>query len=153
MGTPEDGLRLALIALNELKQVAVLASAEECAPQLFSMGVVKGKEQLKELLEKAGVDHYVVTYGEPFVTTFRAAPFGHSPEQIVEELEKGFVDASELRARKKNGEALNDEEQTRLRFLARSWLVWSSTVSSQEGIARVRAWFEEKKPGAEGAQK
>jgi len=152
MGTPDDGLRLVLVSLNELKQMAVLAAAEEFAPQLFSLGVVKGKEQLKELLAKAEVDHYVVTYGEPFATTFRASPFGHSPEQILEGLEKGFEEAGELRARARNSETLSEEERTRLRFVARSWIVWSSTVGSKEGIARVRAWFAEKKAAGESAQ-
>jgi hypothetical protein len=146
-------LRLVLISLNELKQVAVLASAEEFGPELHSMGVIKGKEQLQEFLKMAVVDHYVVTYGEPFATTFRSAPFAHSGEQIVGALEKGVREAGELRARVKNGEALSEEEQARLRFVPRSWMVWSSTVSSEEGTARVRAWFEEKKSAGEARQK
>lgn len=145
MGTPDDGLRLVLISLNEVKQVAVLAAAEEFAPQLLSMGVVKGKEQLEALLEMAAVDRYVVTYGEPFATTFRSSPFEHTPRQIIEGLEKGFREADELLSRQKRGEALSEEEQARLRFVPRSWMVWSSALSSAEGIARVRAWFAEKK--------
>jgi hypothetical protein len=153
MGTVDDSLRLVLIALNELKQVAVLAAAEEFAPELRSLGVLKGKEQLEAFLDVAAVDHYVVTYGEPFVTTFRSAPFGYGREQIIEGLEKGFREAGELRAKLKSGETLSNEEQARLRFVPRSWMVWSSGVSSTDGIARVRAWFEEKKAVVEASQK
>lgn len=150
MGTVDDSLRLVLIALNELKQVAVLAAAEEFAPELRSIGVIKGKEQLEAFLEMAAVDHYVVTYGEPFATTFRPAPIGHSWQQIIAGLEKGFREAQELRSKLKNGEALGDDEQARLRFAPRSWMVWSSTMTSADGLARVRTWFAEKQtvPGA-----
>jgi hypothetical protein len=35
-----------------------------------------------------------------------------------------------------------------VRFVPRSWLVWSSTVSSEEGMERVRSWFAEEKAGS-----
>jgi len=152
METVDDSLRLILISLNELKQVAVLAAAEEFAPELRSLGVVKGKEQLEAFLQMAEVDHYVVTYGEPFASTFRPAPIGHSWQQIIAGLEKGFREAGELRNKLKKGEVLGDEEQAGLRFGPRSWMVWSSTVSSTEGLARVRAWFAEKKAVSESSQ-
>jgi hypothetical protein len=148
MELPEDSLRLVLIALNELKQIAVLGSAERFGPELRSMGVVKGKEELEAFLNMAGVDHYVVTYGEPFVTTFRSAPFAQAPQQIVAALEKGFREADELRSRLRSGQTVSDEERSRVRFVPRSWLVWSSTVSSEEGMERVRSWFAEKKAGS-----
>jgi len=149
MGTVDDSLRLVLIALNELKQVAVLAAAEEFAPELRSLGVVKGREQLETFLETAAVDHYVVTYGQPFASTFRPAPIRHSWQQIIEDLEKGFREAGELRAKLSKRETLSEDELERLRFAPRSWMVWSSTLSSADGMARVRAWFAEKKVAAE----
>lgn len=51
MTVPNDNLRLVLISLNELKQVAVLAAANQFGAQLLSMGVVKGKQQLETFLE------------------------------------------------------------------------------------------------------
>jgi len=153
MGTVDDNLRLVLIALNELKQVAVLAAAEEFAPELRSMGVVKGKEQLGAFLEAVAVDHYVVTYGEPFASTFRPAPIGHSWRQVIDDLEKGFRHTGELRAKLSKGETLSEDELARLRFAPRSWIVWSSTVSSEDGMARVRTWFAEKRITVEASQK
>ena len=144
MTTGNDSLRLVLISLNELKQVAVLA-ANGFALQLHSMGVVKGKKQLETFLEMAGVDHYVVSYAEPFANTFKATPFDHNAKQIVAALEKAFRSADELRQRVEKGEKLSDEEQSQLRFLPRSWTVWSSSVKTDEGMERVKAWFKEKK--------
>jgi hypothetical protein len=148
METPEDSLRLVLIALNELKQVAVLAAAEGFGMQLHSMGVVKGKEQLAAFLEMAEVDHYVVCYGEPFVTTFRSAPFGHDAQQIIAGLEKGFREAEELRGKIEKDETVSEEERAQLRFAPRVWMLWSSSLKSEEGMERVRAWFSENKAKA-----
>jgi hypothetical protein len=145
MANAKDSLRLVLISLNELKQVAVLAAAEGFGSQLFSMGVVKGKEQLEALLETAGADHYVVSYNEPFASTFKASAFAHSAEQIVADLEKGFRAAKERSDGLKRGETLDDEEQARLRFAPRSWMVWASAVESSDGITRIRSWFETNK--------
>jgi hypothetical protein len=84
MTIPNDNLRLFLISLNELKQVAILAAANEFAPQLSSIGIVKGKLQLEAFLAMAGIDRYIVSYGEPFATTFKSTIFEHSPKQIVD---------------------------------------------------------------------
>jgi hypothetical protein len=145
MTTPNDNLRLVLISLNELKQVAVLAIANQSGPELFSMGVVKGKEQLETFLEMAGIDHYITSYGQPFENTFHSAAFGYRPKQIVNDLEKGFQAAAELRVKQRGGEKLTDAEDSQLRLLPRSWSVFSSSVKSQEGIERIRTWFEANK--------
>jgi hypothetical protein len=152
METPDDSLRLVLISLNELKQVAVLAAPEGFGLQLHSMGVVKGKEQLAAFLEMAEVDHYVVCYGEPFVTTFRSAPFAHDAQQIIAGLEKGIREAGELRQKIEKGDAVSEEERVHLRLAPRTWTLWSSSLKSDEGMERVRAWFSENKAKAdEGA--
>jgi hypothetical protein len=145
MKNVEDSLRLVLVALNELKQVAVLAAADRFGLQLFSLGVVKGKDHLEALLEAAGVDHYAVAYNQPFANTFRASVFEHSAKQVVAELEQGFRAADELRLQWDKGEALKDEEQSQLRLLPRTWMLWSSSVASDEGIERVRSWFKANK--------
>ena len=139
---PNDNLRLVLISLNELKQVAILAATNQFGPQLFSMGIVNGKEQLETLLEMAGIDHYIVSYGEPFATTFKSTAFEHSPKQIANDLEKGFHTGGELRAKMHNGETLTDEQQSQLRYLPKSWSVCSSSVETDEGIERIRSWFK-----------
>jgi hypothetical protein len=145
MTIPNDNLRLFLISLNELKQVAILAAANEFAPQLSSIGIVKGKQQLEAFLVMAGIDRYIVSYGEPFATTFKSTIFEHSPKQIVDDLEKGFQQADELRLKLRKGESLTNEEQSHLRFLPKSWSVCSSSVSTTEGIDRIRSWFKTNK--------
>ncbi len=145
MTIPNDYLRLFLISLNDLKQVAILAAANDFGPHLSSMGIVKGKQQLESFLAMAGIDRYIVSYGEPFATTFKSTIFEHSPKQIVADLEKGFQQAHELRLKLRNGETLTDEEQSHLRFLPKSWSVCSGSVATTEGIERIRSWFKANK--------
>jgi hypothetical protein len=47
MTIPNDSLRLVLISLNELKQVAILAAANEFGPRLFSMELSKENSSLR----------------------------------------------------------------------------------------------------------
>jgi hypothetical protein len=145
MTIPNDYLRLFLIYLNELKQVAILAASADFAPQLSSMGIVKGEQQLESFLVMAGIDRYIVSYGEPFATTFKSTIFEHSPKQIVDDLEKGFQQAHELRLKLRSGEALTNEEQSHWRFLPKSWSVCSGSDTTTEGIARIRSWFKANK--------
>jgi hypothetical protein len=145
MTIPKDTLRLFLISLNELKQVAILASASDFGPQLSSMGIVKGKQQLESLLVMAGIDHYIVSYGEPFATTFKSTAFEHSPKQIVGELERSFQQAAELRLKLRKGETLTNDEQSLLRFLPKSWSIYSSSLTTNEGRERIRSWFKANK--------
>jgi hypothetical protein len=139
------GLRLFLVSLDELKQVAILAAATDFGPELSSMGIVKGKQQLESFLVMAGIDHYIVSYGEPFATTFKSAGFEHSAKQIVADIERGFQQADKLRVRLRKGESLSSEEQTYLRFLPKSWSVYSSSVTTQQGVERIRSWFKANK--------
>jgi hypothetical protein len=145
MTIPTDSLRLFLISLNELKQVAILAAASDLGSQLSSMGIVKGKQQLESFLSMAGIDHYIVSYGEPFATTFKSTAFEHSPKQIVDSLESGFQQADKLRLKLRKGEALTDEEQSHLRFLPKSWSVYSSSVTTNDGKDRIRSWLKANK--------
>lgn len=142
MTIPDDNLRLVLIALNELKQVAILAASNQFGPELHSMGIVKGKQQLQSFLEMAGIDHYIISYGEPFATTFKSTAFEHNPKQIVSDLEKGFQTAAELRFRARKGEKLTDAEDSQFRLLPKSWTVCSSSVRTDEGMERIRSWFK-----------
>jgi hypothetical protein len=109
------------------------------------MEMVKGKHQLESLLVMAGIDHWIVSYGEPFATTFKSTAFELSPKQIVGELENGFQKAAELRPNLRKGETLTGEEQSHLRFLPKSWSVYSSSVTTNEGRERIQSWFKANK--------
>lgn len=147
MTLSNDNLRLVLISLNELKQVAILAATKQFGPQLLSMGIVKGREKLEAFLEMAGIDRYIVSYGEPFATTFKSAAFDHSPKQIANDLDKGFQLAAEIRLKMCRGEKLTDAEDSQLRLWPKSWSVCSSSVGTDEGIERIREWFKANKVG------
>jgi hypothetical protein len=153
MGTTCDSLRLVLISLNELEQVAVVAPGESFTPRLFSLGVVKGKTHLKELLETAQVDHYVVTYGEPFATTFRSSPFAHSADEIVDSLEKSFQEIGGLLTKLRAAQGLSDQEQAQLRFAPRAWMVWSSSLETKDGLERARSWFRANQASSNSSQR
>ena len=60
MTIPNDNPRISLTFLDELKQVEVFAAINRFGPQLRIMGVVKGKEQFEDFLDKAGIDHYII---------------------------------------------------------------------------------------------
>jgi hypothetical protein len=109
------------------------------------MGIVRGKEQLESFLEMAGIDRYIISYGEPFVHTFRSTAFEHSPKQIANDLEKGFQTADELRIRILRGETLSEAEHSHLSGLPKSWTVCSSSVTTDEGVERIRSWFKANK--------
>ena len=143
MAIPNDNLRIILIFLDELNQVEVLAAINRFGPQLRIMGVVKGKEQLEDFLDKAGIDHYIICSGEPLTNTFRATAFEHSPKQIADDLEKNFQMADELQLKILNGDRLTDAEQSFT--VPMSLTICSSSVRTSEGLERVRAWFNTKR--------
>jgi hypothetical protein len=145
MTIPNDNLRLVFISLDELKLVAILAAANRFGLQLFSMEIVKGKEQLESFLDSAGIDRYIISYGEPFATTFKSTAFEHSPTQIANDLEKGFQTADEIRDKILRRETVSEAEHTHLSLLPRSWSVCSSSVRAEEGIERIRSWFKANK--------
>lgn len=109
------------------------------------MGVVRGKQQLQSFLEMAGIDHYIVSYGEPFASTFKSSTFEHSPKQIADDLEKAFQVVDELRIKILEGEKLSEGEHSHLTLLPKSLAVCSSSVRTDEGIERIRSWFRANK--------
>src|ERR1019366_857985 len=132
MTIPNDNLRISLTFLDELKQVEVFAAINRFGPQLRIMGVVKGKKQLEDFLDKAGIDHYIICSGEPLTNTFRATAFEHSPKQIADDLEKNFQMADELELKLLNGDTLTDAEQSFA--VPMSLTVCSSSVRTREGL-------------------
>ncbi len=134
---PNDSLRLFLTFLDELKQVNVLAATNTIGSQLSTMGAVRGKEELRDLLDATGVDHYIICSGELLTAIFTA--YEKTPKQIVDGLEKEFKRAQELQLKILRGETLTDEERS---FTVRPYLhVCSSSVKTDDGLERVRAWF------------
>jgi hypothetical protein len=107
------------------------------------MGVVKGKEQLEDFMGKAGIDHYIICSGEPLTNTFRATAFEHSPKQIADDLEKNFEMAGELQLKILNGDMLTAAEHSFT--VPMSLTVCSSSVRTDKGLERVRAWFNTRK--------
>jgi hypothetical protein len=141
MPIPNDSLRIHLIFLDELKQVEVLAATNPFdSPPLRMMGVVEGQGQVEDMLDRAGVDCYIICSGEPLTPTFKAAAFERSPKLIVEDLNKGFERAEELQRKIIGGGELTDQERS---FRAPiSLTVCASCVKTDQGLERVRAWFK-----------
>lgn len=123
--------------LHPREQVVVYAE-NGFDPPLRFLGVVKGKDQLEDLLDKAGIDHRVNRSGDD---NFRRA-FECSPKQIADDLEKDFQMEDEI-VRKilmiSERGPLTDAEQS---FKPpKSLSVCSSSVRTYEGVERILAWF------------
>jgi hypothetical protein len=113
-------LDLCLTFFDELKLVRVDAVTDTTDCQMAIMGAVQSKEQLQDLLETAGVDHYVVCSGNPFTPTFQKTTRWEIPDIIVERLEREFS------ARRHDLPTLH---------------VCSSLVETHEGLERVQRCF------------
>jgi hypothetical protein len=129
-------LRLFLSFMDELKRVKVDAETNRTESRIAIMGVVRGKDELRDLFEVAGIDHYLVSSGD--VSTAHKM----TPEQIVGMLAADFQKDHDLPIKILNDETLSDAEQE---FKApKSFDVFSSTVSTDEGLKRVQEWFKAK---------
>jgi hypothetical protein len=113
-------LHLCLTFFDELKLVRVDAVTDTTDSQMAIMGAVQSREQLQDLLETAGVDHYIVCSGNPFTPSFRQTTRREIPEIIVERLEKEFL---------------------RTEHDLPSLHVCSSLMETHEGLERVARWF------------
>lgn len=138
---PNDSLRLFLTFLDELKQVNVLAATNSVGNQLAVVGAVKGKKELQDLLETAGIDHYIICSGELSMAIYVA--YEKTPQQIVNGLEKEFNRAHELQLKILKGGKLTDEEKS---FAVRPLLhVCASSVKTDDGLKRIESWSNKKK--------
>jgi hypothetical protein len=142
MTIPKDNLRLFLTFLDELKQVKILAAAapDHFGSQLYTMGAVEGKAQLLALLETAEIDNYIIVSGDPFTSrNSSVTAYELSPERIVNSLEEMFQRADELDMKILEGEKLTEEERS---FRPPTSLhVCSSTLKTDDGLKRIKAWF------------
>jgi hypothetical protein len=117
-------LHLCLTFFDELRLVRADAVTDTIDSQMAIMGTVQSKDQLQDLLETAGVDHYIVCSGDPFTPTFQKTTRWEIPEIIVERLEKEF---------------------SRRRHDLPSLHVRSSSMETHEGLKRVARWFSGRK--------
>lgn len=118
MSIPSDNLRLVLIFVDQLRQVAVQAITNHHGFKLRNMGVVEGKEQLVDFLDRTAIDHYIV-----FSDNFGATAFEYTPKQIADGLEKAFQRVGGSSA------------------ASISLTVCSSSLKSNEGLEHTQAWF------------
>src|SRR6266571_1327578 len=98
------------------------------------VGLIRG-EQLEDFLYTVGTDLLEVSSGDRFSTCCK-----YGPKEIVEYIENAFQKDHEITFKILNGEELSDEEQ---QFKAPTSLsVRSSSVTTDEGLERIQAWFD-----------
>jgi hypothetical protein len=138
-----DNLRIWLTFPNELNRVEVVAATNRSYGQRCFMGVVEGRERLEDLLDEAGIDHYIVSSGEPLTDGFCATAFERSPKQITDGLEESFNRSDEIPLKILRGNVVSDEERS---FTPpKSLHLYSSSFRTDEGANRIAAWFNARK--------
>jgi hypothetical protein len=135
----ENNLRLTLGFIDDLDKVKVLAATNDWDRRTVIMGGVKGKRQLQDLLTQAGIDHRHVRSGDVPVATQA------SPREIVKVLDDSFKRFEETQLKILRGEQLTSEEQDIRR--PTSLHVFSSTTSVDDGLQRMKRWFEKHAQG------
>jgi hypothetical protein len=135
-------LRLFLAFKDEVKQVKVDAETNRVESRIAIMGVVRGKDELQNLLEVAGIDHYLTPHVDAVNNICSTKAHELTPKQIVEGLAKAFQKDHDLWLKILDGKTLSDAEQEFR--VPKSFDVFSSTVSTDEGLARVQDWFKAK---------
>jgi hypothetical protein len=114
-----DNLRLFVTLEHGLKQVRILGARE--TGELAIMGVAKGADQLRRVLEAGHIDHYIVCTGDLFLGNFKAEAFEKFPKAMVERLEQAVRDSETLPP-----------------YIT----VCSSTMLTREGLDSIHEWFE-----------
>jgi leucyl aminopeptidase len=135
-------LRLFLSFMDELKQVKVDAETNRVESRIAIMGVVRGERELENLFEVAGIDYYLTSFVDVVNNICSMTAHEMSPKQIVGGLAKAFQKDHDLQMKILDGKTLTDEEMS---FTPpKSFDVFSSTVSTDEGLKRVQEWFKAK---------
>jgi len=141
-------LRLFLTFMDELKRVRVDAVTNAVESPIAIMGTIEGQDQLQKLLEAAGIDHYLTPFVDVVNNICFTKAYELSPKQIVGSLARAFHKDHDLQMKILDGQTLTDEETA---FTPpKSFDVFSSTVSTDEGLKRVQDWFKAK-TAAKGA--
>jgi hypothetical protein len=136
----ENNLRLHLEFLKELDQVKVLAGTNDWDQQLAFMGVVKGKEQLVDLLNVAGIDHHIVGGDIGTIPPSSPVAYDKTPQEMVKSLDEAFRTVDEAQLNILDRLQLTAEESTVRKPV--SLHVYSSTTTVSKGLPRVQKWFE-----------
>ncbi len=132
-------LHLILTFVDELNRVEVQAATSDSELRLHHMGALQGRKQLEDLMENAGVDHYLIFSGDVIDNTLRAEAVERTPKQIAEGLERWFRRADEREMKIVDGQTLTDVERSFI--LPLSLRVCSSSTPTAEGLQSFRAWF------------
>lgn len=136
----EKNLRLYLNFLDELDLVKVLAVTNDWDRRIVTMGAVRGKEKLVDLLSEAEIDHYTLGGDSFAIPPSLPHSYEITPNRIVKTLDEGFRTANETQLRILRGEQLTEEE---LSFrMPLSLRVFSSSTTVREGLERVNNWFK-----------
>lgn len=136
-------LRLFLAFVDELKQVKVDAVTNRIDSRIAVMGVTRGKDELQNLLEVAGIDHYLAGSLDAVNNIFSTTAYKMTPKQIVASLAKTFQKDHDLQMKILDDETLSDEEWSFT--VPRTFDVFSSALNTDEGLKRVQGWFKTKK--------
>lgn len=135
-------LRLYLTFVDGLKEIEIVAATNKTEPLLRPVGVVKGKQDLVDMMEAAAIDHYIVREGDVLRSTYRKIAIPQSPKLIVDHLEKRFKKHEDLPLKILEGHHLTDEEKS---FAPPVDLeVCAGTLTTEEGLKRLDAWFKSK---------
>lgn len=138
---PQRNLRMFFSFPDRLNRVKVIAPRHPAGLELCIMGVVKGREDLLELLETVAVNHFIVCSGDLLLRPIFSA-YERSARSIVQDLDRHFQAADEIPLKILRGEQLTEDEKsfTRLTLLH----VGSSSVEGVAGLKRVHEWFRSK---------
>lgn len=136
MAITQKSLRLHLAFFDEFKRVQVLGAKHT---SLYTMGFVNSSERLRDLLESASIDRFLVLVGDPVGGNFEVTAYELTPGRIVETLEKNFRRRTEIEDKILLGSELTEQEKT---FEPPTTLwVCSGSVNATEGLKRVADWF------------
>ena len=143
MTIPSNSLRLYLGFLNRLEQVQVTAATNVIGSNLRVLGVVEGKEELRDLLEKTGIDHYVISSGDLTSGTFSSVAHAMTPAGIVDALDREFQKEDDILMRILECGSITEDEK---HFSPRTSLtVCSACVKTEDGLATMKSWFSGQK--------
>jgi hypothetical protein len=142
---PIENFRAIFIFVDKLSHVEIQVATNQRVHQLHPMGAVRGREQLLDVMEQTGIDHWLDfseesrTFGPVAVAQAIVA----TPKKIIDLLERNFQkeDGLELEILD-HGDKVPLAERS---FAARKSLtVCSSCVTAAAGVERLREWFAAK---------
>jgi hypothetical protein len=137
----ENNLRLHLEFLDELDLIKVLAGTDDWDQRLAFMGVVKGKEQLVDFLNVAGIDHHTVGGDAGTIPPSLPLAYERTPQEMVKSLDEAFRTVDEAQLKILNRLQLTADESAVRKPV--SLHVYSSTTTVSDGLRHVHDWFKD----------